>query len=114
MKKQSNWPRTSRHSRGYGVEWDKLRATILDRDRHLCQCHQCKKLKRNFEATEVHHIISKAEGKKRGWTIAQIDHPSNLQSINKNCHKRETAAEQNRTLIRKGVDDEGWPNHRSI
>lgn len=27
----------SRHQRGYGTKWDKLRVTILQRDKYLCQ-----------------------------------------------------------------------------
>ena len=34
--------RASRHVRGYGTEWDKLRLRILQRDQWLCQCKDCK------------------------------------------------------------------------
>ncbi|MGX8924127.1 HNH endonuclease, partial [Enterobacter hormaechei] len=27
----------SRHQRGYGSKWDRLRPIVLDRDKHLCQ-----------------------------------------------------------------------------
>lgn len=100
---KSNWPTTSRHERGYGSEWDKLRIQILRRDNGLCQCRECQGGKlRARQATEVHHIKSKASG--------GTDDPDNLQAINKDCHKRETAAEQGRTLRpRVVIADDGWP-----
>jgi len=53
-------------------------------------------------ATEVDHIIPKAKG--------GTDDMSNLQAINKECHKKKTAREQGRTLKQKitiGID--GYP-----
>jgi len=53
-------------------------------------------------ATEVDHIIPKAKG--------GTDDMSNLQAINKECHKKKTAREQGRTLKPKqtiGID--GFP-----
>jgi len=100
---KSNWPTTSRHTRGYGSSWDKLRIVILKRDNGLCQCNECQGGKvRLTAANEVHHIISKAKG--------GTDDTDNLQAVNKDCHKRITAAEQGRTLkpkIKIGID--GWP-----
>jgi 5-methylcytosine-specific restriction enzyme A len=77
--------RASRHQRGYGSAWDKLRLTILKRDGYLCQCNECKQAKRIRQADEVDHIVNKAEG--------GTDDPSNLQAINTDCHKRKTRAE---------------------
>lgn len=109
--KKTGWPTTSRQSRGYGAEWDKTRLRILRRDGGLCQCDRCKGGQvRLLIATEVHHVVSKADGARRGWTQQQIDADSNLAAINKDCHKRETAAEQGRQLKAKmtpGAD--GWP-----
>jgi 5-methylcytosine-specific restriction endonuclease McrA len=39
---KSNWPTESRHKRGYGAEWDKVRKLVLERNEHLCQCRHCK------------------------------------------------------------------------
>jgi 5-methylcytosine-specific restriction endonuclease McrA len=50
----------------------------------------------------VHHVISKAKG--------GTDDMSNLIAINSDCHKRETAKQQGRTIkpkVKIGVD--GWP-----
>jgi len=110
MKKLSGWSNESRHARGYGAAWDRLRLVILARDHGLCQCPECqggsKQLK---QASEVHHIVGKTEAKARGWTDAQIDDESNLQAINNECHKRITAAEQGRTLKQKMIiSADGW------
>ena len=100
---KSNWPTTSRHLRGYGSKWDKIRREVLKRDKGLCRCDQCKGGDiRLLPATEVHHIISKAKG--------GTDDLSNLQAINKECHKRETMKDQGKTYkprVEIGLD--GWP-----
>ncbi len=76
----------SRHERGYGTKWDKLRAVILTRDMHLCQ--QCLREGRAAEAKTVDHITPKAHG--------GTDAESNLQSLCWPCHYRKTATERNR------------------
>ncbi len=83
--KQSGWPRTSRHQRGYGAAWDKLRAQILKRDKHLCRCDECTRLGRIRAAGEVDHLVPKAKG--------GTDDPSNLRAINRDCHRAKTDAE---------------------
>ena len=85
--------RGSRHARGYGSEWEKKRIRILKRDRHLCQCEECTKLSRIRPASEVDHIVNKAEG--------GTDDDSNLQSINADCHKLKTRREQARATFRQ-------------
>lgn len=61
-------------------------------------------------ATEVHHITSKAEAKRKGWTRAQMDDPSNLASMSHACHEREDAANQGRTLKpRVSIGLDGYP-----
>lgn len=97
------WPTTSRHVRGYGAEWDRTRARILKRDSYLCQCDECKAHHRITEANEVHHIVSKAKAKARNWTDKQIDDDSNLTSLNGECHKRITHAEQGHELKPKRI-----------
>jgi 5-methylcytosine-specific restriction protein A len=101
--KKSNWSTESRHKRGYGNDWDKLRKRILLRDNGLCQCQYCQggKIKLTL-ASQVDHIIPKAKG--------GTDAESNLQAINAECHKRKTAEENGGTYrdrIKIGVD--GWP-----
>lgn len=108
--KKSGWPTTSRHERGYGNAWDRLRLQILRRDCGICQCAECKAAGLVTLATEVHHIKSKAECARLRWTQEQTDHPSNLAAINKDCHKRETAAEQGRELkVRPTIGLDGFP-----
>lgn len=96
--------------RGYGPEWQKLRKVILRRDGYVCQCKECKSTGAVRMANEVNHIISKAEARSKGWTQAQIDDPSNLESVNSDCHKRITMQQQGKTFTPKrtiGID--GWP-----
>lgn len=105
-KQQSGWyqySRESRHKRGYGTKWDKLRKAILKRDNHLCQCQDCKQRNLLTRATEVDHIIPKS----RGGT----DHPDNLQAINKDCHKRKTQVEsRGKDYTSIGHNEDGSPN----
>lgn len=75
----------NRHQRGYGTEWDKIRARILRRDGHLCQCEDCQTEGRPLLANEVDHRIPKS----RGGT----DDDANLCAINRDCHKRKTQRE---------------------
>lgn len=104
------WPTTSRHKRGYDSEWDKTRLAILERDNYLCKCDECKKLDRVLEAREVHHIVSKAKARSLGWSAEQMDAHSNLLSINTECHKRETKAEQGYKLKPKiAIGLDGFP-----
>lgn len=80
---------------------------ILARDCGICQyCYR--KTGRIHTGTEVDHIISKAQAKRMGWTQDQIDDESNLQCINRDCHKIKTEEEQGkRSKPTIGID--GWP-----
>ena len=42
----------------------------------------------------VDHIISKSQARAMGWTEEQINHPSNLQTLCKNCHGIKSAIEE--------------------
>ena len=92
------WPTTSRHERGYGKEWDKLRKQALTRDKHLCQ--PSRRNHRITPATQVDHKTPKAKG--------GTDHLSNLQSICEPCHKAKTAQENGQTA-RPAIGLDGWP-----
>ncbi|OOH89527.1 HNH endonuclease [Pasteurellaceae bacterium 15-036681] len=70
--------------RGYGAEWRKLRAFVLERDRYLCQ--NCLRSGLYVSATTVDHIVAKAHG--------GTDSLSNLQSLCEACHKAKTARER--------------------
>jgi 5-methylcytosine-specific restriction protein A len=105
-----NWPAESRHKRGYGAVWDKVRRFVLERDGHLCQCRHCKAEDRTTIATEVDHIVSRATAQSLGWSKARTEHPNNLQAINSDCHVIKTQEEQGKTVKPKryiGLD--GFP-----
>ena len=76
--------------RGYGYAWQQLRSRILRRDAGICQikgpgCH--------FGAREVDHKVNKAKAIEMGWTQAQIDAETNLQSCCEPCHRAKTRSE---------------------
>lgn len=85
--------RGSRQSRGYGAEWDKQRLEVLKRDHGICQCSECKQLKRLRLATQVDHVVNKATWKRLHGSMSGVDALSNLQAINKDCHEAKTARE---------------------
>lgn len=87
----------SRHERGYGAAWDKLRRRVLIRDKHLCQ--PCLRVQRVTPATEVHHIQAKADG--------GSDDPENLVSICHPCHLE--AGREQFGKKRTKYDDQGFP-----
>lgn len=74
----------SRHQRGYGVAWEKLRRVILQRDQYLCQT--CLRDGIYTAAYAVDHIKAKAHG--------GTDDPVNLESMCRRCHDRKTARER--------------------
>ena len=92
------WSRESRHKRGYGTAWDKLRKRILARDKHLCQ--PCFRKGIIHPGNEVDHRLPKAQG--------GTDNEDNLQAINRECHKVKTALENGaKPKVSIGLD--GWP-----
>lgn len=102
------WSKESRHSRGYGAEWDKIRKAVIKRDCGMCQ--ECKRQGRVTMGREVDHITNKAKAKAMGWTDDQIDALTNLQLLCSPCHKAKTAKDEGRTYrpkVRIGLD--GWP-----
>lgn len=94
----SGWSRASRHERGYGTAWDKLRLRILARDLYLCQ--HCLTNGRPTQATQVDHIIPKAKG--------GTDDDGNLQALCPECHDQKTASDNGRTQRRR-IGPDGWP-----
>lgn len=92
------WSTTSRHERGYGTAWDKLRKLILARDKHLCQ--PCLRKGRIHSANQVDHIVPKAKG--------GTDDPDNLQAICKPCHVEKTLADEGKRL-KPTIGADGWP-----
>lgn len=81
------WARSKSNGRG-GRPWRRLRAQVLERDRYLCQCDQCRAEGRAAPAHEVDHVRPVAEG--------GDDSAANLRAINADCHKRKTLSEAQR------------------
>jgi 5-methylcytosine-specific restriction endonuclease McrA len=85
-RKPYRWGGKTRHERGYGSNWDRLRKVILKRDNYLCQ--RCLSRDRTTELMvkpydhAVDHIIPKAKG--------GTDGHSNLQSLCAPCHEIKT------------------------
>lgn len=75
-----------------GRPWRRLRDRILERDKHLCQCEECKSEGRITLAEEVDHIIPISQG--------GTDKESNLRAISKECHKKKTMRE---SLMARGL-----------
>lgn len=101
-----SWHKESSHSRGYGIEWQKKREAVLRRDKGLCMV--C--LGKGFVtmATEVDHIIGRAEGKRKKVPPAQLESLNNLQAICKECHAIKTAKEAG-GVARPVTGLDGWP-----
>ena len=78
------WSKTSSSSRGYGHQWRKARKAALERDKGMCK--PCKSIGVWRAATEVDHIINKAQG--------GTDELDNLQSICRQCHQSKTSSER--------------------
>lgn len=94
------WAKTSRHVRGYGTAWTKLRQVILTRDQYLCQHCLAKGIA--TQGNHVDHIKPKAKG--------GGDDMRNLQTLCKPCHDAKTADEgpgTRKPVIAFGED--GWP-----
>jgi 5-methylcytosine-specific restriction protein A len=92
------WGSKSRHERGYGSQWVKLRERVMMRDCYLCQ--MC--MANNFveQATQVDHIKPKAKG--------GTDDMNNLQSLCERCHNDKTARD-NGGNPKPEIGVDGWP-----
>lgn len=103
------WSNESRHSRGYGNLWEKVRKLVIARAKGLCE--KCEREGRVTPGRDVDHKVSKGRARQLGWSQAKTDHPDNLQYLCEPCHQEKTAAEQGRTLrppkVQIGLD--GWP-----
>lgn len=92
------WPTTSRHHRGYGTHWDKMRVYVLRRDKSLCQ--PCLRNNRTTLANAVDHIVPKAQG--------GSDDVDNLQAICGDCHHDKTLRDEGKR-VRSRYSLSGWP-----
>lgn len=105
MTRTSGWyGRGTRQERGYGRQWELLRAATLERDKHLCQ--PCLREGKLTPAREVDHIVPKFEG--------GPDDLNNTQAICRPCHQAKTQVEaaraQGQTIRpRPQIGVDGWP-----
>ncbi|PHM52827.1 HNH endonuclease [Xenorhabdus sp. KK7.4] len=74
----------SRHERGYGSQWDKLKTRVKQRDNFLCQ--HCLRQGLVVTGITVDHIQPKAHG--------GTDALSNLKLLCEACHRQKTATER--------------------
>lgn len=84
--KASGWnryDRGSRHARGYGTQWERVRRQALQRDHGLCRV--CLANGKVTPADAVDHIIPKSRG--------GGDDLENLQGICNTCHQQKTQRE---------------------
>lgn len=79
-------PTKTTTERGYGHDWPKRRARILDRDQH--HCLPCLRRGVSRRAFHVDHIVPKSQG--------GSDDDTNLQSVCPQCHLAKSAAERRR------------------
>jgi len=97
------WAKTSRHSRGYGRNHERMRAHLLAT---VVLCEECTRQGRVTAGHVADHILPKAKG--------GTDDRSNYQLLCQDCSdektRREAAEAQGRTYrpkVRIGLD--GWP-----
>ena len=88
----------TRHQQGYGSAWDKLRKTILQRDKGLCQ--ECKRKGRVRAGNQCDHIKPKAKG--------GTDDPSNLEILCKPCHLEKNLRDKGHR-VKPTFGADGWP-----
>lgn len=74
----------SESARTRGNTWMRIRDRIFTRDHGMCRCAECTALGRWLPAHEVDHILELADG--------GDDSDDNLQAINRDCHRRKSAA----------------------
>lgn len=85
---QPDRERGSRHERGLGTDYDKLRPQVIRRDKGLCQ--SCVRADRTTPFTQVDHIVSRAECKRLNRSPNTLD---NLECICNACHEEKSARE---------------------
>lgn len=93
------WPTTSRQSRGYGREHDRIRADLI---RTVILCEQCRREGRTTVGTIADHVIPLAKGGKT--------ERSNYQLLCKSCSNKKTIEDGGRKCrVRRRIALDGWP-----
>ena len=103
------WGSKSRHERGYGLEWTRLRKQVIERDKGLCQI--CLEKGIVHLGKDVDHKVSKARAAQLGWSKAQTEALSNLWYICRAEHLKKTEEEQGKTKRppKPTIGADGWP-----
>jgi 5-methylcytosine-specific restriction protein A len=96
------WPTTSRQSRGYGAEHDKMRALLM---RTVVVCEECKRQGLTTLGTIADHIKPLAKG--------GTGDRSNYQLLCKACSDAKTLVDKGMTVRPAGVDRDGRPTDAS-
>ena len=100
--------RGSRHERGYGYRWTKLRLRILKRDDYLCQACLRDGVVTPLGIVPHDHAVDHVKPKAKGGS----DHPSNLEALCATCHdvKSEREAKDGQGVRpRLEFDAKGFP-----
>jgi 5-methylcytosine-specific restriction protein A len=95
------WSRTSRQSRGYGREHERIREQLL---REVVLCEECTRQGRLPRiGTHADHIVPKARG--------GSDYRSNYQLLCASCHALKSIRDQgkNPRLRKRRIGTDGWP-----
>lgn len=95
--------RGSRHKRGYGSAWDRIRAEVKRRANGLCE--PCLAFGYTHAGHECDHVISKAEWQRMHGTLDGVDEPTNLQLMHRDCHAAKTVIDRMRA---NGADVPPW------
>ncbi|MBZ4485972.1 HNH endonuclease [Microbacterium sp. cx-55] len=72
-----------------GAKWQALRRSVLERDGWICSA--CGNHLEDNHPNPAHdatadHIVSKDDARRRGWTEAETDTPSNLTAMCRKCN----------------------------
>lgn len=94
----------SRHARGYGADWVRIRKIIISRDGEMCQ--PCLRMGRPTPFAEVDHIKPKAQGGTKDQ--------DNLECVCGPCHDAKTRAEAMAALGHKAKPRPAFDAHGNV
>lgn len=94
----------------------RFRKAVLGRDLRAgitrcpdCDCELDYEVSRQPNSAEPDHIIPAAEAKKLGWTIAQLNHPSNGRTICRRCNQSRGAGKTRKRIMKPTINaSPGW------
>jgi 5-methylcytosine-specific restriction protein A len=92
------WARTSRQSRGYGRDHEKIREQLLS---EVVLCEECKRNGKTRVGDIADHIIPLSKGGKT--------ERSNYQLLCKSCSNRKTIEDGGRKVRKRPIALDGWP-----